>query len=284
MILDDVTLDCWVDGPESGPLAICLHGFPDTRDTYRYLSPRLVDMGYRVVIPAMRGYAPSSLASDANYQITALAHDALRLHDAFDGGDDAVIIGHDWGASAAYGALDAAPERWRRGVCLAVPPLGVVASSFFGYDQLRAVWYMWFFQLPLADLVVPMDDLAFVERLWRDWSPGFDPSGEMPAVRAALGHADNLAAALGYYRAMFDAEIRRPEHEAIAASRLASPSVPVLYLHGANDGCILAANVATVTEHLAAGSRAVTLADCGHFLHLERPGEVNELIADFLSA
>ena len=53
-----------VSGPETGPLALCLHGFPDSPHTWRHLTPRLVDAGYRVVAPFMRGYAPSAVPAD----------------------------------------------------------------------------------------------------------------------------------------------------------------------------------------------------------------------------
>ncbi len=94
--LDDVTLDCALYGPSTGPLALCLHGFPDSAHTFRYLAPHLVSLGYRVVVPAMRGYAPSSTSSKDDYQLAALAHDAIGLHNYFDGSKDALLVGHDW--------------------------------------------------------------------------------------------------------------------------------------------------------------------------------------------
>ena len=80
--------------------------------------------------------------------------DAIALHEALGGDDDAVLIGHDWGALAAYGAAGHAPERWRRVVAAAVPPPATVAKAFFSYDQLQRSWYMFFFQSPLADMAV----------------------------------------------------------------------------------------------------------------------------------
>src|SRR3954471_20894397 len=83
-------------GPTDGPLALCLHGFPDHAPTWEPLMADLADAGYHAVAPWMRGYAPTGLAPDGNYQVASLALDALALADAFAGDDGgAVLIGHD---------------------------------------------------------------------------------------------------------------------------------------------------------------------------------------------
>ena len=69
-------------GPETGPIALCLHGFPDTAYSFRALAPHLVAAGYRVIAPFMRGYVPSSLASDRSYHLGALMDDALHVRRA----------------------------------------------------------------------------------------------------------------------------------------------------------------------------------------------------------
>src|SRR5215470_6781862 len=85
----------------TGPLALCLHGFPDCAHTWRHLLPALADAGFHAVAPFMRGYAPTGIPGDAAYQIGALAADATALHEVLGGTADAVLIGHDWGAEAA---------------------------------------------------------------------------------------------------------------------------------------------------------------------------------------
>ena len=85
------------EGPADGPLALCLHGFPDSAHTWRYLLPELAGAGFHAVAPFLRGYAPTQLPADGHYQLGALVRDANGLHEAFGGGADAVIVGHDWG-------------------------------------------------------------------------------------------------------------------------------------------------------------------------------------------
>jgi pimeloyl-ACP methyl ester carboxylesterase len=271
------------DGPPDGPLALCLHGFPDTARTWRHLLPRLAEAGYHAVAPFMRGYAPSGTAADGRYDTGTLALDACGLHEALGGSDDAVLIGHDWGSFATYGAAAYQPERWRRLVTSAVAPQGAMAEGFFTFDQLRRSWYVFFFQTPLAEYAVGLDDYTFIERLWADWSPGYEASWDTAQVKAALAAPDNLGAAIGYYRAMFAGP---PDDQGAADAQAAAGTVapqPTLYLHGADDGCMGIDTIGPVTQFLAPGSQMVVIEGAGHFLHLERPDEVNDRIIGFIT-
>jgi pimeloyl-ACP methyl ester carboxylesterase len=267
-----------------GPLALCLHGFPDTAWSWRHLLPALAGAGYRAVAPFMRGYAPTGIPESGVYQTGALSSDAVALHEALGGDADAVVIGHDWGAPTAYGAASLAPDRWCKVVGAAVPPGGAFSRGFLSYDQLQRSWYMFFFQHPLADVVVPMDDLAFIERLWRDWSPGHEPGEDLEHVRAALGAPGNIAAAIGYYRATLGDGPRDPAFDAAQAATGTMPTQALLYLHGAQDGCI-GVDIArdAESELLAPGSRLEVVDGAGHFLQVEQPEVVNRLIVDFLA-
>jgi pimeloyl-ACP methyl ester carboxylesterase len=109
-------------GPADGPLALCLHGYPDTARTWRHLGPELAAHGWRVVAPYTRGYAPSGLAPDGAYGVGALARDALALRRVLADDEPAVLIGHDWGAVTAYLAGSYAPGAFRRIVTMAVAP------------------------------------------------------------------------------------------------------------------------------------------------------------------
>lgn len=272
------------EGPADGPVALLLHGFPDSHHTWRHLLGPLADAGYRAVAPAMRGYAPSDVPADGRYQTAALSLDAIALTEALGGDDDAVLIGHDWGAIAAWGAAAHSPSSWRRMVAMAVPPTSSVAESFLTYDQLRRSWYMFFFQNPLADFVVGMNDLEFIARLWEDWSPGYAAAEDVAHVRAAIGEPDRLMAALGYYRAMFDPSLHDPAlSEAQEALGLPTP-IPTLYLHGKDDGCF---GVDAIGDPLAVtpeGSRMAIIEGAGHFLQLEQPDAVAAQVLDFLAS
>ena len=101
-----------------GPLALCLHGFPDHAYSFRHLLPDLAEAGFRAVAPFMRGYAPTEAPADGNYRAVLLARDAVALVDAL-GGGQAYLIGNDWGAGAVIGASVLAPEKVRKLVIIA---------------------------------------------------------------------------------------------------------------------------------------------------------------------
>jgi pimeloyl-ACP methyl ester carboxylesterase len=268
------------EGPSDGPLALCLHGFPDSAYTWRYLLPTLAGAGFHAVAPFMRGYAPTSVPADGAYQTGALASDANALHEVLGGGPDAVLIGHDWGASAVYGAAAMAPGRWRRAVALAVPPIESMLTAFLDYHQLKRSFYMFLFQTPLAEMVL---DPGFIAGLWRDWSPGYDATQDVARAADCLGSPDNAAAAIGYYRAMFDPSRHVAAYAAAQEAASRTGERPVLYLHGTDDGCLGAELVENAGRHLPAGSRVELVEGAGHFLHLERPEDVNARILKWIT-
>jgi pimeloyl-ACP methyl ester carboxylesterase len=282
----------------SGPLALCLHGFPDTAHTWRHLLPALAEAGFHAVAPFMRGYAPTAIPADGAYQLGALIADAVALHEVLGGGGDAVLIGHDWGAETAYGAAAHAPDRWRRLVTLAVPPASLDPVLFSDYEQLKRFFYLFLFRDPLgfADALVAGDQMSFLDRLWHDWSPGYDAGEDLARVKKSLRDPANLAAAIGYYRATgavggsgasSGAAGRPPETagryaaEEQAAWRQAPQ--PTLYLHGADDGCIRVELARRAERLLAPSSRMVVIENAGHFLQLEKTSEVNEHILAWIS-
>jgi pimeloyl-ACP methyl ester carboxylesterase len=276
------------EGPADGPLALCLHGFPDHAPTWTALVRDLADAGFHAVAPWMRGYAPTQVPPDGLYQPAALSLDALALADALAPGDHpAVLIGHDWGAIGAYGAVAHRPERFGRLVAMSVPHRAVLAGRMFTSPaQLKRSWYIFFFQLPLAEMGISANDYALIDKLWRDWSPGFEPPPDhLRAVKDILAAPGGLDAAIGYYRHMLNPLKHDGRLAAVEAAGTAWIPVPTLYLHGEDDGCI-GADMAPADEmqNLFTGGLDVEIfPGLGHFLHLEDPPRVNQRIVEFLT-
>ena len=267
----------------SGPLVLCLHGFPDNAFTYRYLGPVLAEAGFRVVAPFMRGYAPTGRPKDERYQAVLLAQDAVALITAL-GASNAYVIGHDWGALATYGAAALAPERVRKIVTVAAAHpatlLGALATS---YDMIKGGWHAYFFQMPFAEQAVMANDYEFVEKWWRDASPEYDPREVMKSVKETFRQPGVVTAALNYYRHTMNPANRDPALAALQEKVTTTRTpVPTLALHGTKDRPGRLEAFESMDHFFAAGLEKVILPGTGHFLHLERPAEVNAKIVEFL--
>lgn len=274
-------------GPDEGPIALCLHGFPDTAYGFRNLAPHLVAAGYRVIAPFMRGYVPSSLPTDRAYHLGALMDDALQVHAANNPTDADVVIGHDWGAVAANGLAAMPDSPFRKAVLMSVPPSAALKTGRSARllrllpRQLLRSWYISYFQLPFApersgSWIVPL--------LWRRWSPGYGPAEDLRHVDAAIGAPDRWRAALGPYRATIRNYRPPARYAELHRWWTAAPQLPTLYLHGADDGCMTAEFTPFVRSALPAGSDVAVVGGAGHFLQLERPEHVGRHIVEFLRA
>lgn len=264
------------------PLAVLVHGFPDTPHTWRHLGPVLAERGYRVVAPWLPGYdAPVG----KNVSVGTYVRHVLDIRREHTADDRAVLIGHDWGAHAGYGVVATEPGAFRRYVALAVPPVAALATGMFSYRQLRRSFYIYFIQqVGLAEMVLV--EPGFWEQLWADWSPGYDPVNDVVELRKYVT-AENIADVICPYRASFNAQFADADAQAEDAATMQPPPVPTMYLHGATDGGMGADLLGEfdVSVHLpAAGSSFEILDGVGHFLHLEEPELIAAKICDWLSA
>ncbi len=250
----------------SGPLVLLVHGFPDTAHTWDDLRPRIAARGFRAVSPFTRGYHPTEVpARDADQE--TLARDVVALIEAL-GEREAIVVGHDWGAAAAYGAAGLAPERVKKLITVAIPHPATLKPTL---AKLWGVRHFVAYKLPGAAARFAADDFAALPAIYKRWSPGWDPPpAELAAVRACFARRDSLDAAMGYYRALSfrpTPSLRR---------RIAMPSVAFA---GLQDG------VATIADFTRAArmfdaSYTVEELPGGHFLHREHP----ELFAERLLA
>ena len=269
-------------GPASGGLVLCLHGFPDHPESFAPLLERLAAAGHRAVAPWMRGYAPSVL--DGPYGADRLADDAVAIGRALQGGQGGqggrfALIGHDWGAVAAWVACARSPDDLACAVTMAVPhPLAFMRHVVRRPGQLRRSWYMGFFQLRgVAERIAARGDFALVDRLWRAWSPGFVlDDGARRRLHECL--AASMPAPLEYYRAL--------PRSAALMRWLRGPEgrigVPVLHLHGERDGCIDPAATRGQRAHIDGPFECELIAGAGHFLHLEDPDQVARRVLHWL--
>lgn len=266
-----------------GPLVLCLHGFPDQPVTFARQLDALANAGFHAVAPYMRGYHPDMLSPDDSYQTAALAREAIELIAGL-GYREATVFGHDWGAAVAALSAVLAPETVTALVTAAVPYGNKLGESFITDPaQQRRSWYMFFFQSPLAEMAVAYDELAFIRRLWNDWSPTWDFTDEdIAPVLETLQDPAVLKAALTYYRCALNPDFQKAAHAELQGRAGELIKVPSLHLHGGEDGCIGVDMTAGMGAFFAAEFELEILPDCGHFLHREDPQTVNERLLQFL--
>ena len=266
-----------------GEPLILLHGFPDCAENYFHQLEFFSSKGFQVFAPFMPGYHPEDAELDT-YQSLRISEEIIKFSRSVT--DRKInLVGHDWGAAVAYGIAGLEPELVNKLIAVSVPHGPNLGESFIlDGDQQRKSWYMFFFQLPMADLAVPTNNFSFIDRLWTDWSPNW-PEYKVYCDRTIeiLSQENVLSKALAYYRSTFQPSLQSDRvnqmQEEIGVNKIRPPT---LYLHGENDGCI-AANLSEGMEANFENLEIKILPDCGHFLHLEKPDEVNKIILDFLS-
>lgn len=273
--LADVDLACFVAG--EGPVVILAHGFPDEPMTFRAQLDALVAEGFRVVAPVMRGYAPSSESRSGVYDPGSTGDDLIALANTFSPDAKVHLVGHDWGAAAAFSAAAAAPDRIATMVTMAVPHVRALLPHYQRAEQIQRSWYMGLFQLPIvAEKELAKDDFALIDRLFRDWSPGYSPTtDELDAVKEAI--RPRIRAVLAYYRSL-----RSPAGWfGESRSRLfAHVRVPTTHVHGADDGCIGIECCEGAEAYHDAGYRFVRVEGAGHFVTREKPSEISQILLE----
>jgi len=255
----------------TGPLVLLLHGFPDTAHTWDAVRPALAKAGWRAVSPFMRGYFPTEIPADGRYDGDTLGADVAALIPAL-GAERAVVVGHDWGASAAYAAAHLAPERISFLVTVAIPHPMVLKPTP------RIMWgarHMLRFRLFDSTAKVRAKDFAHIDELWHRWSPGWDvPAKETEAVKEALRQPGSLEAALGYYRALGVRPSPSQRHRVNIPSAVFAPQ---------NDGILTPAHYQRATRMYTAAHEIVSVPG-GHFTHRQHPDVFEKELLRVLAA
>src|SRR6201992_202732 len=241
----------------TGPLVLMLHGFPDTAHTWDDLRPRIAAKGYRAVSPFMRGYHPTEVP-DRDPDQETLTRDVLALIDLLVAGE-AIVIGHDWGASAAYGSAALGPEQVKKLFVLAIPHPGALKPS---PKKLWGVRHFATYKLPGAPERFARNDFAALPAICRRWSPDWRPDpSEFDPERACFANRASLNAAFGYYRKLSPVP---------SASLKARITVPTVVFAGLGDPVAVPADY-RYAARMFVGDYIDEELDAGHFMHREHP-------------
>jgi len=275
--VNGVRLHVVQDGPENGRLVLLLHGFPEFWYGWRHQISAVADQRFRVWAPDQRGYNLSEKPSGLRaYTREQLAADAVGLI-AASGREQAVVIGHDWGAAVAWQLAGTHPELVERLVIINVPHPKVFQEHLrSSLRQLLKSWYIIFFQLPwLPEALGRRKDWRQLTRALTQTSrPGTFLEEDLERYREAWSRPGAYTAMLNWYRAA----VRRP------SPALADPVIkpPTLVIWGARDQFLDQA-LARPSAALCENGRLEVLPQATHWVIHEEPDQVNRLILGHLT-
>ena len=263
----------------SGPAVLLLHGFPDRWQLWRHQIPVLVDAGFRVIAPDLRGFGESDRPDAVNdYGLRQLVGDVRGLLDACEV-ERAAVVGHDWGAGLAWTVASFLPDRVTALVPISVGHGRTRAAA--GEEQRRLSWYMLWFLFPgVAEQVLPAEDWAAFRAWVRTGSrPGSDP--EVERQIADLSRPGALTAALNWYRANI-----RPEQYVVLSSPGDLPKItcPTMGIWSDGDPYLGEVQMTASAERVRGPWRYERLTGVGHWIPVQAPDRLNALLVDFLPA
>jgi pimeloyl-ACP methyl ester carboxylesterase len=259
--------------------ALLLHGFPESKFSWRYQMPLLARLGYTVWAPNLRGYGKSSRpAAVGDYHIDHLVADAAALIDAA-GAKNTLLMAHDWGAIIAWQFAIRRVRPLDRLVIMNVPHPACLARELRTWAQLKKSWYIFFFQIPwLPERLLRARKAEAVGRAFVDMAidKAKFPVAVTDEFRRTALEPGALRAMVNYYRAGMraGAKAMNPEPGTV--------DVPTLMIWGLEDSALGKAT----TEGTDLYVRDLTLRylpGVSHWVQQEAPEKVNAMIEAWLS-
>lgn len=264
---------------EGEHLALCLHGFPESRFSWRFQIPLLAEMGYRVWAPDLRGYGETEPKPQdvKSYLIDRLMEDVAALIDA-SGAKKVTLIGHDWGAGLAWTFVTHAPRPLDRLVIMNVPhPAVMNAHLRRSWAQLKKSWYMFFFQLPgLPERMMTANDARAVRNAFHGMA--VDKTHFTPQVLDRYAkdaqRPGAMTGMINWYRAALRLQ-----------GKLAGPwphiRIPTLIVWGEEDAA-LGVELLNGTDAYVPDLTIRRLPKVSHWVQQEAPDKVNAILKEWL--
>jgi pimeloyl-ACP methyl ester carboxylesterase len=292
----------------TGPLVVLVHGFPELWYSWRHQLPVLAEAGYHAVAPDLRGYGETDAPPvDESYTVSNLTADLIGLLDALEA-EQAVLVGHDWGATISWACAELYPRHVRAVVALSVPykprpavPPSDVLRQFAPATSNRSHYPLGVSQAELeADVRRTLRRFLYalsgdappdlVPRLFKEGAASGSVLDSMPEpdrLPAWLTDADldqyaqayartGFWGALGIYR---NQDRDWAEHPEIGATGVKQPA---LFIGGRRDSAVLFGKFEPMEAAVPKLRKIVLLPNCGHWTQQERPTDVNDELLNFL--
>ena len=273
----DLVFDVIDAGPEDGPIAVLLHGFPQLNTSWNAVIPRLTAKGYRCLAPNQRGYSLGALPTRVrDYLFTESMEDVRALIDAV-GAERVHLVGQDFGAAVVWQAALDMPDRLLTATPLCVPHGTGWLKSFARSRQALASWYIYFFLLPGVSerLLLGKDNSGSGLSRLLQWKGQTREAADRDA--RAMTEPGRLTAALNWYRGLALADMRGWSHNFIT-------SVPTMYVWPDGESTIMGAGARACGDYVKCEYRFEILHGVSHWTLDEAPDAVAELLLDWFTA
>jgi pimeloyl-ACP methyl ester carboxylesterase len=275
----------------SGPPLLLCHGFPELAHSWRHQIPVLAAAGYRVIAPDMRGFGGSSIPAEVQaYDVLNLSGDMCALLDEL-GEQDAIFVGHDWGAYLVWQLAVLHPQRVRAVAGLSVPftprapaPPIPIMRRHLGDD----FYIVWMQQPGVADEALSRNvrRTLTTSRQWTaDWAeeepgesrpPEWLPEEDL-AVYVEAFERTGFTGGLNWYR---NIDRNWELTEQVAERRVTQPA---LFLTGELDP-VRRFQPAEAMDGWVTDLRAsIVVPGAGHWVQQQAPEAVNEALGEFLA-
>jgi pimeloyl-ACP methyl ester carboxylesterase len=267
-----------VAGAAGAPLVLLLHGFPQSRHSWREQVPALGAAGYHAIAPDQRGYSPGvrpDPAADLSaYSVDRLVADVLDLADAVGhGGTPFHLVGHDWGGHVSWATAHRHPERIASLTILSRPHPAAFRRAFrenADEQQHRSRHHKAFHDPATAEALLEDDGRRFKRNLANNGVP----EASIADYYSVLGTRPALESALAWYRAA----------GALTGTEVGTITVPTLYIWGDADATVGPSAARWTAEHVKGPYRFEILPGVGHFSTDQAPAAVTRLLLEHLAA
>ena len=253
----------------SGPAVLLLHGFPDSSYLWRNQIRTLVEAGFRVIAPDLRGFGESAKPAAAeSYALPIIFNDVIGILDALEV-TRTHVVGHDWGAPVAWLLASLTPERVERLVAMSVGH----PSSYLDppVEQREKSWYMLLFQFEgIAEELLTREDW----RLFREWTQNHS---ELEKWVKDLSRPGALTAGLNWYRANVHPRTQLQEGPALPPVQ-----APTLGVWSTGDAYLTEEPMIRSERYIAGSWHYERIENSSHWMQLDEPDRVNRLLVSFL--
>jgi pimeloyl-ACP methyl ester carboxylesterase len=265
-LIDVNGVSLYVEDHGDGVPVVLIHGWPDSARLWRHQVPFLAANGFRVITPDMRGFGRSGRPAEvSSYRLRNVVADVTALLDQL-GIETAHIVGHDWGAAVAWLTAIGYPARVRKLTAISVPHL-LARPTLRQYEM---AWYQLFFQFAdVAEATIQYDDWAWLRKFSRG-------AGDVEQAIADLSRPGALTASLNWYRANLAPRAPGPPPE------LPPVVVPTLGIWSTGDHYLDGERMKNSAAFIQGPWRYEEIPDASHWVPLDAPDRLNELLLDWL--